>query len=214
MKTFPKTLERVLFAAAVVIAFTVFVAPAIRAQMQQSGGPGSTVSLGSPIPAGTNDIGKVDVQTVPADPFGANADAASASGSISAKLRFIAATGIPITALPALASGSNIIGKVAPVTACGTTSFSQAIAALPTSSTAITTTTTCILAAYFNNTNSSAQTVTLTDNAGTPLNIIGPAFSVPGLSNMTVPLYGIQATSGIKWAAGGTGVTGGVVGLQ
>ena len=35
--------------------------------------------------------------TVTADPFGANADAASATGSISAKLRFIAATGIPIT---------------------------------------------------------------------------------------------------------------------
>jgi hypothetical protein len=49
------------------------------------------------IAAGTNNIGDVDVLTVPADPFGVNADAASATGSISAKLRFIAATGIPIT---------------------------------------------------------------------------------------------------------------------
>lgn len=49
------------------------------------------------LPAGTNNIGDVDVLTVPTDPFGANADAASATGSISAKLRFIAATGIPIT---------------------------------------------------------------------------------------------------------------------
>jgi hypothetical protein len=40
---------------------------------------------------------QVDVLTVPADPFGADADAASATGSISAKLRFIASTGIPIT---------------------------------------------------------------------------------------------------------------------
>lgn len=47
--------------------------------------------------AGTANIGDVDVLTVPADPFGANADAASATGSISAKLRFIASTGIPIT---------------------------------------------------------------------------------------------------------------------
>lgn len=47
--------------------------------------------------AGTANIGDVDVLTVPTDPFGANADAASATGSISAKLRFIAATGIPIT---------------------------------------------------------------------------------------------------------------------
>ena len=39
----------------------------------------------------------VQATSVPSDPFGANADAASATGSISAKLRFIASTGIPIT---------------------------------------------------------------------------------------------------------------------
>lgn len=49
------------------------------------------------IAAGDNNIGNVDIVTVPTDPFGANADAASATGSISAKLRFIASTGIPIT---------------------------------------------------------------------------------------------------------------------
>ena len=49
------------------------------------------------IAAGDNNIGNVDIVTVPSDPFGANADAASATGSISAKLRFIAATGIPVT---------------------------------------------------------------------------------------------------------------------
>lgn len=38
-----------------------------------------------------------NVGAVPADPFGVNADAASATGSISAKLRFIAGTGIPVT---------------------------------------------------------------------------------------------------------------------
>lgn len=55
------------------------------------------VQVSSALPAGTNNIGDVDVLTVPTDPFGANADAASATGSISAKLRFIASTGIPIT---------------------------------------------------------------------------------------------------------------------
>jgi len=55
------------------------------------------VQVSSALPAGNNNIGDVDVATVPADPFGANADAASATGSISAKLRFIAGTGIPIT---------------------------------------------------------------------------------------------------------------------
>lgn len=44
------------------------------------------------------DIGDVDVTSVPTDPFGATADAASASGSISAKLRAIA-TALGVTAL-------------------------------------------------------------------------------------------------------------------
>ncbi len=56
-----------------------------------------TVTTLPALVAGTANIGDVDVLTVPADPFGVNADAASATGSISAKLRFIAATGIPIT---------------------------------------------------------------------------------------------------------------------
>lgn len=57
----------------------------------------STASIGKLAANSGVDIGDVDVTSVPADPFGANADAASATGSISAKLRFIASTGIPIT---------------------------------------------------------------------------------------------------------------------
>lgn len=54
------------------------------------------------IAAGDNNIGNVDIVTVPTDPFGANADAASATGSISAKLRRLA------TDLAAVISGSEI----------------------------------------------------------------------------------------------------------
>ena len=50
------------------------------------------------IAAGDNNIGNVDIVTVPTDPFGANADAASATGSISAKLKGIA-TALGVTAL-------------------------------------------------------------------------------------------------------------------
>jgi hypothetical protein len=78
--------------------------------------------------AGTNNIGDVDVLTVPADPFGANADAASATGSISAKLRFIASTGIPIT-------GTVTVGSHA-VTNAGTFAV-QVDAALPAGTNAI-----------------------------------------------------------------------------
>jgi hypothetical protein len=55
----------------------------------------------------------VDVTRVPTDPFGANADAASATGSVSAKLRFIAATGIPVTALPASTNTIEVVGDAA-----------------------------------------------------------------------------------------------------
>jgi hypothetical protein len=72
------------------------------------------VDVVAPLPAGTNNIGDVDVLTVPADPFGANADAASATGSISAKLRFIANTGIPITGTAAVSMATQTpVGNVA-----------------------------------------------------------------------------------------------------
>lgn len=69
-------------------------------------------SVTAHLAAGDNNIGDIDVLTVPADPFGVNADAASATGSISAKLRFIAATGIPVTTLPALVAGTALVGDV------------------------------------------------------------------------------------------------------
>lgn len=64
----------------------------------------ASATIDAAIPAGNNNIGDVDVVTVPTDPFGVNADAASATGSISAKLRFIASTGIPITGTVTVAS--------------------------------------------------------------------------------------------------------------
>jgi hypothetical protein len=69
--------------------------------------------------AGSANIGDVDVLTVPADPFGTTADAGSSgAASMNAHLRFIAATGIPVTALPnvTLAAGTGtqeVVGDVA-----------------------------------------------------------------------------------------------------
>jgi hypothetical protein len=65
------------------------------------------------IAAGDNNIGNVDIVTVPADPFGANADAAvsaGATGSIQAKLRSISRD---LVANIVLAAGANAIGKLA-----------------------------------------------------------------------------------------------------
>jgi hypothetical protein len=88
--------------------------------LQMSGGRLWTSStIDAALPAGANaigklaansgvDIGDVDVTSVPTDPFGANADAASATGSISAKLRFMASTGIPVTSLPSISDAQTI----------------------------------------------------------------------------------------------------------
>jgi hypothetical protein len=115
----------------------------------------------------------------------------------------------------ALPAGTNMIGiiKTVPSNSCGTTVFNQAWAAVPTSNTAITATTTCKAILVFTNTNGSAQTVSVTDGQGSPITAIGPAFSVPGLSTVRFELEGAM-TTGIKWLAGGTGVTGSAMGYQ
>lgn len=75
------------------------------------------VDLASAIPAGTNNIGDVDVLTVPADPFGANADAAVAAGavgSIQAKLRRLTTDldAVKTAVQGATPAGTNNIGDV------------------------------------------------------------------------------------------------------
>jgi hypothetical protein len=96
------------------------------------------VSLATDIalPAGTNaigklaansgvDIGDVDVTSVPTDPFGANVDAASSTGSISAKLRRLATdlaaalsgSELQVDIVGALPAGTAEIGKLAAGTA-------------------------------------------------------------------------------------------------
>jgi hypothetical protein len=86
------------------------------------------------IAAGDNNIGNVDIVTVPADPFGANADAAATAGgtgSIQAKLRNLTSTNdaiktavetldnaisgseMQVDVVAALPAGTNAIGKLA-----------------------------------------------------------------------------------------------------
>ncbi len=91
-----------------------------------SGNP-MPVNVISALPAGANaigklaansgvDIGDVDVLSVPADPFGANADvavAAGAAGSIQAKLRRATQGLEDLKTTIVLATGANAIGKLA-----------------------------------------------------------------------------------------------------
>ena len=197
----------VMLGAFMMVALSIW-APALIAQLQQSGGAGSTVTIGAALPAGTNVIGKASIdQTTPGT---TNKVSIGTDGTIAVNAALPAGNNnigdVDVASLPALAAGTATIGVVVPKTACGTTVFNQDLAAVPT--------TTCLMRAYFNNTNASAQTVTLTDNTGTPLNVVGAAFSIPGLSNVVIPFDGIRFNAGIKWVAGGTGVVGGMWGFQ
>jgi hypothetical protein len=112
-----------------------------------------------------------------------------------------------------LSAGTNMIGKVAPHTGCGSTIFDHALQAAPTSATNITTTTTCVLTITVANTNATAQTILVQDNQGSPITLV-PTISVPGNSTVTWDFNGVKLTSGIKVTAGGTGMTISVVGVQ
>jgi hypothetical protein len=184
------------------------------AQQQQSGGSGGgpvtqsgtwTVQIGN-TPNTTPILATINQ--------GSNSATVSAGGALkvdnSAVTQPVSGT-VSINAIPA---GTNVIGKDVPITSCGTTVFSQALVAIPTVSTAVTATTTCVYAITVSNTNASSQTVTITDNQGSPLNAVGPAYVIPALSQITFPFNGIAFTSGIKWNAGGTGVNGGILGVQ
>ncbi len=183
----------------------------VTAQLQQSGGAGTTVTAN----AGTNlNTSNLDValstRLKPADTL-AGVTTVSTVNAVTAITN----------ALPA---GTNVIGHVitdsglintVPKTSCGNTlATGSALAAVPTSSTLLTSASTaCVVAAVFFNTNGSTATVTLTDNTATPINAM-LTFTVPANSNVIEPLWGGAFNLGVKWSASGTGVTGFVVAYQ
>lgn len=204
-------------AAALAVAIGVLNMPSL-AQLQQSGGPGSTVTAN----IGTTNGLALDAtltggsqKTKLIDSGGANVAAVSAAGAVkvdgSAVTQPVSGT-LSVNALPA---GSNVIGTVntIPKTACGNTVASQALAAVPTSATAIFSSTTCLITVVMNNTTGAPVTVTLTDNSGTPINDV-LTFSIPAFSQLIQPLYGVQFSSGVKWTASGAGITGAALGYQ
>ncbi len=194
------------------------------AQLQQSGGAGSSVTITGSLPTGSNVIGHVindagaavighvivdtTSTTAVTQATGTNLHAVLDSGTLTTLTTL---TGIT-NALP---TGSNVIGTVntIPKTACGNTVASQALAAVPTSSTAVFTATTCMMVIILNNTNGSSATVTVTDNAGTPINN-NLTFSIPANSQLIQPMWGVAFTTGMKWSASTTGITGAALGYS
>lgn len=213
-------------------AVMIMVATGAMAQLQQSGGGGSAVTL----QPGSAVAGKFGIdQTTPGTTNGVQINAALPAGSnvighviadsgstttvtqsTGSNLHTVIDSGTVTGITNALPTGSNVIGTVntIPKTACGNTVASVQLGAVPTTSTLATSaSTTCVVAIVMNNTTASALTATVTDNTGTPINDV-LTFSIPANSQLIQPLYGISFNAGVKWSASGSGVTGGMIGYQ
>lgn len=211
-------------AIALTIAGLIFSYPT-RSQLQQSGGPGSSVTINAAIPAGSNVIGKVGIdQTTPGTTnlvsIGSNGTVALAAGSAvighvisdasSAVIGHVIADSgstTAVTSLPALANGTANVGFVrsVPSSCTQSTNFTSSTVGVATGAgTSVTSTTTCVTVVYVNNITNSAVTFRLQDKTGTPVIWIGgnADFSVPANSNVQFPLNGVTMTSGITAIAG------------
>jgi hypothetical protein len=220
----------------VLVVATVFVAligvfgDSLRAQLQQSGGPGSTVTIA----AGAAKIGTVTTdQTTHGTSDQVAADLTKIAGTATATGNGTVSAGVQrvsiasdntaftvnaaqsgtwnvgsITTLPALVTGSAIIGFVRqlPAGCTQTTRFSGDTVGVATSTgSTVTSTTTCLANVFVNNITNSAVTFRLADKAGTPVIWVGgnADFSIPANSNLGFPfLAGITMTSGITAIAG------------
>lgn len=196
-----------------------------RPQQQQSGGGGSSVTISAALPAGSNLIGKVGIdQTTPGTTnlvsIGSNGTVALAAGSavvghvindasVAVIGHVIADSGstTAVTALPALANGTNNIGydRSLPSACTQSTNFtSSTVGVANGAGTSVTSTTTCVSVVYVNNITNSAVTFRLQDKTGTPIIWVGgnADFSIPANSNVQFPLNGVTMTSGITAIAG------------
>lgn len=171
------------------------------AQQMYSGGQAVTIT------SGTVTVQQSTASSLKVDLSGTNANATALKVDPSA-----VTSPVSLAALPALVAGTAKIGITYPYTSCATTAFTEALQAMPTSSTAITTTTTCILQLTVSNTSGGALTVTVSDNQGTPVNFLN-AVTLNSGETRNYPAIG-KFTSGIKVQASGTGITYSLEGVQ
>jgi len=122
---------------------------------------------------------------------------------------------VSLSTLPALAAGSALIGQTLPYTSCGTTKFTKALQAVPTTSTAIASATTCLLVLNISNPSAGPLNLTVSDNQGTPVNFLN-AVTINTGETRTYGFApgGASFTSGIKMQASGSGLVYTAEGLQ
>jgi len=213
--------SRIVWTLAIILSGIVFLSRPGRAQLQQSGGPGSTVTvtgITNPLPAGTNVIGHV-------------IDDSGSTTAVTGNVTVVQGTGTNLhvdvdTALPA---GANVIGHVIsdagaasigtvrtePLTSCGTTIVDSGAATVPAATTAITgmgAAATCMDKIYLNNTLGSAATCNVTDVTG-PTSYVS-SFSIPPNSNMLLLFGGVKFAGVAKWFCPTGTVVGQALGYQ
>lgn len=191
----------------------------VYAQLQQSGGAGSTVTANAGTNLNTSALAlDATLSTVDTDiksnvtlHAGANVIGHVIADASSAVIGHVIVDTAPTTAVtfssPALAGGTANIGfvRVLPSSCTQSTNFSSATAQVATGAgTSVSSTTTCITYAYANNITNSAVTLRVADKTGTPVIWLGgnADFSIPANSNMRIPIDGVTFTSGITAIAG------------
>jgi hypothetical protein len=203
-----------------VLVLTSIAGERLYAQLQQSGGPGSSVSIVGSLPAGSSIIGKVttdqtthgttDLVAADVTKIGGNAiNTGNGTAGTGTQRVAIASDQTAFSVNAALSAGSNIIGfvRVLPAGCTQTTRFSGDTVSVATGAgTAVTASTTCVTQAYANNKTNSAVTLQLADKQGTPVIWLGgnADFTIPANSNVGLPIAGIVFTSGIQAIAGTT----------
>lgn len=168
------------------------------AQLQQSGG--GTVSITGSLPAGSNVIGHVIVDTTSTTAVtqatGTNLHAVIDSGTVTASN----------TAFGVSGGVANIgLVRIIPSSCTQSTNFTSSTAQVATGAgSSITSTTTCVTYAYANNITNSPVTLRVADKQGSPVIWLGgnADFTIPANSNLRIPIDGVTFTSGITAIAG------------
>lgn len=199
---------------ALIAAVAILAGPTLYAQLQQSGGPGSSVTLLAGVAKvgvfttdqtthGTTDLVANDLTKV----NGTAALTGNGTTGAGSQRVTIASDNTPFSVNATLAGGTANLGfvRTLPSSCSQSTNFANATAQVATGAgTTVTSTTTCVTFAYANNITNSAVTLRVADKAGTPVIWLGgnADFTIPANSNMRIPLDGVTFTSGITAIAG------------
>jgi hypothetical protein len=175
------------------------------AQQQYSGG--QSVTVAGSLPAGSNTIGAVNIAA------SQSITATQATGSnLHVAVDSAPTTAVTLATAPALVASTALIGETYPYTGCGTTKVESGspagFAALSASTVTLESSTTCVLTFIVSNTGSASFTYYVTDNASTPIPVIGssgnPVTILPGERDEYTFQNGSKFNAGIKLTASAT----------